>query len=102
MVVRVEAAHQLTTVRLLLLLKLTEGRREGEKEEEQGRRGAPAPHGREGEEDRCARGEGGSSTALQRTGLTGPNVLSAELTTPLSSSAWARVYENNCNAAQII
>ena len=70
--VGVEAAHQLPTIRLLLLLKLAEGRREGEKEEEEEGRGAPAPHGRERGE-RCARGEGGSSTALQRTGLTGPN-----------------------------
>ena len=54
--VGVEAAHQLATIRLLLLLKLTEGRREGEEEEkeEEGRRGAPAPHGR-GEGQVCAR-----------------------------------------------
>ena len=97
MVVGVEAAHQLATVGLLLLLKLAEGQREEKKE----RVCAPAPHGRR-VGPRCARGEGGGTTALQRTGLTGPNVLSAELTTPLSSYAWAGVYENNCNAAQII
>ena len=83
--VGVEAAHQLPTIRLLLLLKLAEGRREGEKEEEEEGRGGPAPHGRERGE-RCARGEGGSSTALQRTGLTGPNPhlpLSLTYNTPL-------------------
>ena len=51
--------------------------------------------------DRCAQGEGGGPTALERTGSTGPNVLSVELPTPLSSDdAW--VYEKNFNAAQII
>ena len=49
--VGVEAAHQLTTVRLLLLLKLAEGRRE--KEEKEGR-GGPTPHGKRGQV--CARG----------------------------------------------
>ena len=55
--VGVETAHQLPTIRLLLLLKLTEGRRERqeeEEEEEEGRRGAPAPHGT-GEGQVCAR-----------------------------------------------
>ena len=90
MVVGVEAAHQLATVGLLLLLKLAEGQREEKKE----RVCAPAPHGRR-VGPRCARGEGGGTTALQRTGLTGPNVL----TTPLHSSyAWPRVYESNCDA----
>ena len=84
----VEAAHQLATIRLLLLLKLAEGRREGEKEEEEEGVGAPAPHGRGRERgERCARGKGGNSTALQRTGLTGPhpNPRPYLLTTPLSS-----------------
>ena len=51
MVVGVEAAHQLATVGLLLLLKLAEGR--GEKEEKEGR-GGPTPHGKRGQV--CARG----------------------------------------------
>ena len=50
--VGVEAAHQLTTIRLLLLLKLAEGRREKEEKEEG--RGGPTPHGKRGQV--CARG----------------------------------------------
>ena len=59
MVVGVEAAHQLATVGLLLLLKLAEGQREEKKE----RVCAPAPHGRR-VGPRCARGEGGGTKPL--------------------------------------
>ena len=62
-VVGVEAAHQLTTIRLLLLLKLAEGRREREEENEEGR-GAPAPHGRSLRGGQvCARGGRGLDCA---------------------------------------